>query len=126
MDLTVTVTPTDIRQGTDRPASCPIALAATRALRRRLPRRVWRRDYHVEFEPYRAFCKPEGLTVRRGGDVLARIPVEDCPEEAYEFASQFDDWFRGEPEGDAPDCPGPFAFTLHLEFDPDSPVMEDR
>jgi hypothetical protein len=85
-------------------------------------------DWWAEWEPYRAACEPDGFTLWHneglGRDAaLCRLPVDRVPYEAYEFASAFDDWFRFEPLGEAPDgdgpleCAGPFAFTLELPLE---------
>lgn len=121
MKLLVNVTQADIDEGTDNPCDCPIALAATRALRE-----AGFEGYRAEWEPYRAFCEPDGFTVwrprwhRDGGVSRCQLAVHDCPPEAYEFASMFDDWYRyDEEDGDEnedspPPCPCPFSFTLEL------------
>lgn len=115
MKLKIDVTQEDIDGGNDRPESCPVALAGTRALAE-----AGYGDLRMEWEPYHAFCKPAGLTLwgyRDGSDrVLARVPVEKVDHEAYEFASLFDDWYRDDPEDREEDegPPTPFSFAVNL------------
>lgn len=122
MRLAVAVTEEDIDRGTDLPASCPVALALNRELAAAgFP------GFRAEWEPYRAFCEPEGLRItagRYGPDfrVVCQRGVHDCPWEMYEFASLFDDWYRHDPEDDGPDAevpdrPGPITFTLDLPLE---------
>jgi hypothetical protein len=114
--LKVDVTEADIDLGDDRPASCPVALALTRALAGAgFP------GYTAEWEPYNGIQDPRGLEVWRhdpaGRDrvPVARLPVADCPAEMYELASLFDDWYRADGDDpDAPERPAPASFSVEL------------
>jgi hypothetical protein len=128
MRLQVEVTQEDIDNGTTECAGCPIALATTRALAAAgFPKCC------AEWEPYRAFSKPTGLSiydtepVRR--TLVLAVPVEDCPDEMYDFARHFDDWYElaHSYDGDAAlyeeetghhdpetEPPAPLGFTIEL------------
>ena len=119
MKLIIEVTQTDIEEGRSTPAYCPIALGANRALEQAGFERC-----HAEFEPYRAFSAPDGFTVRCDGEDVCQVKIEDCPPEAYEFASLFDDWYEAKQTGEIPDGwaekpdpPSPFSFTLDLPLE---------
>jgi hypothetical protein len=123
MLLRIDVTPADVAAGTTDPASCPVALAATRALR--AAGFGW--DCRAEWEPYRAFEEPDGFTVwddlATWHGPLCRVPVGGVPARAYDFASGFDDWHdqdAGEKESTDPEFPrpGPFSFELELPLEP--------
>lgn len=127
MKLKVQITKEDIEEAGDQCHNCPVAVAATRALGQAgfdvgdySPER-----WSVEWEPYRAFCEPDGLTVWRGDTMVLRVKVGDAPLEAYEFASQFDDWFRYHFRGERPDSmeddeddppPRPYPTEFELEL----------
>lgn len=128
--LAVDVTRKDIDQGNQSPRWCPIALAAMRALRAAgLP------ECRVEWEPYRAFSTPAGLSVigpAPGGEVVVcSLPPSKVPYDAYEFASLFDDWWElhhdyggdvasyEETTGEEAqtDRPAPFSFRVSLPLE---------
>jgi hypothetical protein len=119
MLLRIDVTRADVAAGTTDPASCPVALAATRALHAA----GFGRHCRAEWEPYRAFEEPEGFTVwddlAMWGGPLCRVPVGGVPARAADFASDFDDWYRQEDEEKVsadPEFsrPGPFSFELEV------------
>jgi hypothetical protein len=122
MLLKIDVTQEDIGRGITLPALCPVALAATRALRA-----AGLEQYHAEWEPYCAFAEAGGFAVWDDLDTwdgpACRVPVDVVPEEAYDFASDFDDWYgqdAAERESADPEfpCPGPFSFELELPLEP--------
>lgn len=119
--LTVSVTDADIDNGYPLPERCPVALGTNRALAAAgLP------DLSASYEPYRAFCDPDGLEVcNRDGNLAYKLDADDCPSEMYEFASMFDDWHprRFARPGDADyldrdglscDRPSPIEFVLEI------------
>ena len=120
MILTVSVTEKDISGGTPRPSTCPVALAANRALKE-----AGFVGHHAEWEPYRMFGDPEGFVVWRqsngGEEQVCAVSVGDVCAEAYDFASEFDDWrekreHEGEEDEDGYlwERPAPFSFTVEV------------
>ncbi len=125
MILEVTVTERDIDEGVGGNCSCcPIALAVNRALKTAGLDRL-----EASWEPYRAFCTPDGLLIndRWWHDChdLCQIQAGDCPYEMTEFAGMFDHWYeRQTMDPDEEDYldqdglpykrPAPFACTLDL------------
>jgi len=124
MKLTVKVTEQDIDDGLGgNVASCPIALATTRALCS-----AGFRNLRATWEHVRAFCAPEGLVVEHRylpDDPVCQVGVGDCPDEMSKFASMFDDWYERQcMDADDPeyldqdglpyDRPAPIEFVVEL------------
>jgi hypothetical protein len=127
MLLKIDVTQEDIDNGTTDPAFCPVALATTRALQAV----GFGRYCRAEWEPYRAFVEPEGFTVwddlAAWDGPLCRVPVGGVPARAYDFASDFDDWYDQSEEEKAsagPEFPRPGPFSFELELPLQAPRVE--
>lgn len=118
MRLTIDVTMADIDEGDDSCAGCPVAIAATRALHEA----GFDKEWQAKYEPYRAFCTPAGFEILYRGETVLALPPHEFSEEAYEFASMFDDWFRQEYRGEESteeepwERPDPFSFTVDIDL----------
>lgn len=113
MRLEVNVTPADIAAGELSCNCCPIALAATRALRALLGDQGG--DLHAEFD-HESTDWPGGLSIHRRvlenrTRIVGCVPARSCPREAIDFAKDFDAWKEGEWDGP----PGPVSFAVDLE-----------
>lgn len=126
MKLQISVTEEDIRNGNDTACGCPVALATNRALAEAgFKGDRWFETWHAEFEPYNFFREATGLTIWHyhdgSDDPVTNVPIGDVPYEAREFASMFDDWFRGEEPEDGEEeeysRPVPFSFDLEIPLE---------
>lgn len=127
MRLKVSVTDEDIDNGRDLCDSCPVALAANRALAEAgYGAQHWTERWYATFDPYGV---AGGLEVYRaaetglGAEQACHAPPPFVPPEAMEFAVAFDEWHREQQrDHDADESygerPAPFTFEIDLDLPP--------